>query len=474
MIQRHTLAAALALAALAPALHADKLDKQDKKWLEEEVAAIILPAEAKVFRDLKKDDRPEFQKIFWARRDTDPETAKPENEFKTWYLARKAEADTQFRAGGRLGSVTDCGRVFILLGPADSRKTEQGAPVLGGSRQPEIWTYREKPELPFKFKDSEIQIAFDEQCELPPSARFKEQLDRVAEGKITRPNIDFRFGKDGRLTKLVDLLPKPSPAQALLKTPREDFPLAAQSHFLKVQDGGTALVGIVSGKADGLTVKEAGGKKTARVVVCAQAAGADGRQAAFYEQPTTVELGADGTFAASYRLGLKPGKYTIRAGAIDETTQKGSIAAFESDVPDFNAGEITAASIIIIKDIEENAVNDPAHPWGAYLLGAARLVPLPGHVFAQADSLSFFYQYYDAKVDETSGAANVTGSLKIMSKGRVVAQTQDQPFDKPIGGTIIGPVPLAKYEPGSYVVTLKLKDVAAGKEITRETTFDIK
>ena len=75
---------------------AQKLEKEDKAFLEG-VRPIILPDEEKVFRALKdKADRAEFQKIFWARRDPDLET--PQNEYQIEYLAAKAEADRDVRA----------------------------------------------------------------------------------------------------------------------------------------------------------------------------------------------------------------------------------------------------------------------------------------------------------------------------------------------------------------------------------------
>jgi len=81
MSLRPTLALALAVLSLAPAAaRADKLDKEDKKWLDE-VKPLMLPDEEKTFRDLKdKADRLEFQKIFWARRDPDLDTT--ENEYQ--------------------------------------------------------------------------------------------------------------------------------------------------------------------------------------------------------------------------------------------------------------------------------------------------------------------------------------------------------------------------------------------------------
>lgn len=473
-----SLAAAALLAAPAAA---EKLSKESKKWLEEEVAPIVTPSEAKIFKDLKEADRLEFQKIFWSRRDpSNDNVAKPENEFKTEYLQRKLEADQKFRVAGRLGSQTDCGRVYILLGEPDEKKAGPREEAQLGSRNPESWIYNDKPSL--SIKGGSMKLEFDSQCRLPEGAQFGEQLTRLAESKVLRPNLEYTFGKDGRLKKLVDMLPKPSPAQTLLKEPRQDFVLSADIDYLKTADGGTALVGVVRGVVEGLATQDVGGKKVAKIVVAAQATNEEGRVAANYEQATLAPVGADGSFSASYRLGLKPGKYDVRVAALEEATKKGSAADKTTEVPDFNTGELTVASLIAVREIEESPAqndpthpfNDPAHPFAAFLLGGARLVPYATLTLQRSDTLSIFYQYYDAKLDEATGKASVVASLHIQKADKTVARAPDQPFEAAVGGTVVGPVPLDKYEPGSYLVKLKVTDNKTKKDATRELAFEVK
>ncbi len=495
--QRAVLAASVLLAA-APSAWAEKLGKETKKWLEEDVAPIIAPSEAKLFKDMKEADRAEFQKIFWSRRDPGSDVPKPENDFKADYMRKKAEADQKFKVPGRAGSLTDCGRTYILLGEPDEKKAGDRAEGQLGTRAPETWTYRDKPSMPIRIKDGQMQVAFDEMCHFPEGSRFGDQLARLGEGKIVRPGLDYRFGKDGRLVKLVDLLPKPTQAQLLLKEPRQDFSSGAQVQFLKTSDGGTALVGVIHGKADGLTTvqmkvpgtvdvtaqKQSEGttrvsvkdviQQAVKVTVAAQATDDAGRVAQTYEQATLAPVMSDGTFWASYRLGLKPGKYAVRIVALDELAKKGSVVETTADVPDLNTGELTAASLIAVREIEENVQNDPAHPFSAYLLGSARLVPFEGNVLQRSDALHVFYQYYDAKLDEATGKASVVASVSILKGDKPVARAADNPFDLQVGGTIIGPVPLEKYEPGSYVVKLKLTDNVAKKDVTREFSFEVK
>jgi GWxTD domain-containing protein len=460
----------LAVALVAPAAaRAQKLDKDEKKWLDE-VRPIMLPDEEKTYKNLKeKIDRVEFQKIFWARRDPNLET--PGNEYQEQYTAARNEANTQIRVPGKLGADTDCGRTLILLGKPDDVRKSSGGDT--GARGPETWLYKDRPGQTFTGGKAEMQ--FDADCVGP--AGFNDQLNRVAEGKIAQPNINYRFGPDKHLVKLADQLPKPSPAQALLKTPRQDFPMSTQASFLKVQDGGTALLGLVKGDATGLAVADVGGKKTVKVVVAAQAVNEEGKVAAFSEQPTNAEVDPDGSFLASYRMQLKPGKYKLEAGALDEKNGKGSLATMPVEVPSFSQDELTATVIILrnVEDIPEGTKPDEQQAYASFELGRARLIPYFGQTLTKKDTPAFFYQYYDAQVDPATGKASGMAALSVLKDGKTpVAKAEPQPFESPVGGNVVGPVPLDKYEPGKYVVQIRITDKVANKDRTIEVPFELK
>ena len=188
----------LALVLLQPGLVAgQKLDKDDKKWLDE-VRPIMLADEEKTYKSLKqKADRLEFQKIFWARRDAD--LATPENEFQAEFAKSREEAESKFRASGRPGAMTDCGRTLILLGKPD--EVQEDGMSSPGMLVPQTWTYLDRPGQ--TYQGGKAMVSFDAQCRAPGG--FATQLDRVAAAKILHPNIDYRIGKNGRLVKLADL-----------------------------------------------------------------------------------------------------------------------------------------------------------------------------------------------------------------------------------------------------------------------------
>ena len=288
---------------------AQKLDADDKKFLSD-VHPISLLAEEATYKKLQdKADRLEFQKIFWARRD--PDLATPENEFQQQYLKDRATADESYRLGTIPGSATDCGRTFILLGKPDQVEPRPGrgpAASEGGVRISEVWVYRDRPDR--RILGLKIMIGFDSECRA--DGDFAQQFPRIAATKIVHPNIDYKVDKEGHLAKLADQLPRDTQTRALLRQPRQDFPLAFQPAYLRTASGGTALLGLVEGDADGLAVADGSGARTVEISVGASAQGADGRQAAWAEQTMKVPVATSGRFLASFKMGLEPGKYTLQ------------------------------------------------------------------------------------------------------------------------------------------------------------------
>jgi len=463
------LAVAVAVLSLAPAAaRADKLDKEDKKWLDE-VHPLMLPDEEKTFRDLKdKADRLEFEKIFWARRDPDLDT--PDNEFQAAYNTQRAEVDRLFRVAGQSGSATDCGRVYLLLGKPDDMKQDKQSGDAPSLRPPEVWTYRDRPGQ--TFAGGQVQIAFEKDCQLPQGARLSEQLNKVAESKIARPNLAYKKGPDGHIVKLADQLPKPSPAQALLKTPRQDFPVTTQNAMmLRSPEGATYVAGLV--RATGLP-RDAG-TKTAPVNVVVQALDAQGRTAAQKDRLVNGEFSEDGAVMASYGMTLRPGKYTLNVGVLDPKSGKGSVAVIPVTVPDLSEGELDIMPLVMLQSIQEGgATPDPKDPMSDFVLGTNRLTPSFDNVFAKSGEMSVIGAVYNATKDPTTGKASVTWGFSILKDGKPVAKTEDQVVETDVASPSIGPVPLTNFAPGKYVVQLRVRDNVAKKDFTKDAQFEVK
>ncbi len=463
-MKRLGLAPAL-LALLASNALAD-LDKNAKKWVDE-VRPLILPEEEKSYKGLKNNaDAAEFQKIFWARRDPNLDT--PENEFQAEYLKQVAEVDAKFKVAGRIGSQTDCGRLYILLGAPDAVKREQTAEV--SFRSPETWTYKDRPTM--TFKGGSIDIPIDGTCMLPQGNRFAEQLNRLAEFKVVQTNLSYKFDSKGSLVKLADLLPKPTPVQALLKEPRKDFELIAKPVMeIRSQDGASVFVaGLIQGDASGLTVSDVGGKKMAKVVVSVHSSDKEGRVLKSMDREVTAEV-VDNKFVSGFGMPLRPGEHTMKIGAIDSKSSKGAVAEMTFKTQDYGV-ELTVSPVMVLADIQEGATPAKDDPLFDFTFGATRFVPRYGNVFKKSESVTLLAAIYGAQKDET-GKISVVGGFQIIKEGKTLAKAPDQTYDVEPATPSAGPVPLGGYAPGKYIAQLRLRDNATKKDYVKETEFEI-
>lgn len=113
-----------------------KMSRTYWKWLNEDVRWIITPQEQADFQTLSTDQqRDDFIRAFWVRRDPTPGT--PENEFKEEHYKRLAFANQHFAANVP-GWRTDRGRIYILYGPPDfieeHRPHFAGANLVNGNK----------------------------------------------------------------------------------------------------------------------------------------------------------------------------------------------------------------------------------------------------------------------------------------------------------------------------------------------------
>jgi GWxTD domain-containing protein len=472
------------LLVLLPApVRAQKLDDEDKDFLND-VRPIILLAEKSTYEKLKdKADRLEFQKIFWARRDPNPAT--PENDFQQQYLKDRAFVDEGYRLATIPGSATDCGRTFILLGKPDLVQPRPGGAAVaseGGQRIPEVWIYNDRPDR--RVQGGKVMIAFDSNCRA--DGDFAQQFPRMAARRIVHPEIDYKLDKDGHIVKLADQLPRETPTRALLRQPRQDFPLAFQPAYLKMASGGTVLLGLVEGDAAGLAAAAAAGARTVEVSVGASAQSTGGQQAGATEQTAKVTVAANGRFLASFKMGLKPGTYTLRTAALVLEGNKGSVVTTPIEVPDFSQVTVAAdgstkprltGTVLVLKDVKEVAPGAPvdaADPFAAFQLNTTRLVPVLASALHKSDAVTFFFQLYDLQLDPATGKANGSVRLKLAKEGGApLHSSSETPVQTAVFSTGVGPIPLAGFQPGRYVVLVEATDKIGQQTTTAQASFEI-
>ena len=465
-----SLSFALAIALVASSLLAgDKLSKDNKEWLEL-VGPLILPEEERIYRDLEKADRKAFEEIFWARRDPDPKNVSANNSFKTDYLAVRKAADERYRVPGSKGGETDCGRTFVLLGePEHVQRGQFGADA--GARQPETWTYRGE-----MFKSGEIEIDFDETCSVPGGARWAAQLTRLAETQITRPQIGYHKNDEGRLVKLADQLPKPSPALTLLEMPRQDFALEAEPKLsMRSQDGSaTYVAGLVRGDAAGFETLEREGRRVVDLTLAIEAIDAEGRSAMIGAKQLHAPVGDDGKFTASYGVTLRPGRYTLKVGALNPMNHAGSVVELPIEPRDFGGDELMVSDILIFSEMKQRPPTSEKDPLAAFLLGTSQLVPRFGDTYREAEAIQVIAMVYGAPADEASGQPSVGATYTILKDGKAIMRSAETEYTTPDCVPAVGPIPLSGFEPGEYSVELSLEDKVSDRLYKRQATFSVK
>ena len=452
------------------------------------VRLLLLPEEESVLGGLRDEtDRREFQRIFWARRDPDPTT--PANELREAWEKAVARADELFAGPRARGSQTGCGQVFLLLG--DPREvTGRDVEVYGahphgegtahdpgettyrmvkeGSRRPETWIYRNRPGVALLFPGGELRIAMDEACRFAEGGLVLDELRRVARARVVRPEIVHRVGPDGHLMRLEAVAP--AGARALLAAPRTDFPLAAEAKVvLRGPKGGAWVAGLVR-----LAPAAPAAGTPLRLSLVVQAAGANGGAAASTAREVLVAPESDGSLVASWGLSLNPGRYRVTAAGLLPDTALGSVGTLEIDVPDFSGKALAASPLVLYPDEPEAERSaDPRDPYAAMVLGPQRLRPRFGNVFAPTDALMVVATLYGARVDPGTGQAGLRSRYSILKDGKTVARGGEDAFTTPDAVASVGPIALATYAPGAYVVRLDVTDAVASQTLRQEVPFEI-
>jgi GWxTD domain-containing protein len=108
-------------------------------WHETAVRFLLSDDERKRFRGLPDDDaRRDFVNRFWERLDPKPDTS--QNEYKLEFYRRVQYADANFSTEITKGSLTDRGKVFLILGPPSyvgKAALDQSADMMGYLRTTE-------------------------------------------------------------------------------------------------------------------------------------------------------------------------------------------------------------------------------------------------------------------------------------------------------------------------------------------------
>lgn len=140
------------------------LQKNIDSWTTGPVSLIMTTEEKNVWKKLKTpEDKMQFIKIFWARRD--PILRTRENEFKEEFYTRVDYANQNFAEGSVPGWKSARGQVYIIFGPP-SRISPQSGP--GSSKIAYLWVYDQRLPKPLPSNEALLFVFRDFKYVLNP------------------------------------------------------------------------------------------------------------------------------------------------------------------------------------------------------------------------------------------------------------------------------------------------------------------
>ncbi len=447
------LSAGLILSAAMLPVSAAGLDRFRDWNKSPEFLFLATDAEQKEWKKITTDEQADkFVQLFWAKRDPDLKT--PINEYKLGFDQRVKEADQLFSVPRLRGALTERGKAYVLIGVP---KTLQRSP--GTKPQPLSAPGSANippPNDPGTSIGESIVTFVYEAAQLPEWAKVKSLTAEF----VVEQSGDFVAGRSSGEVKRLEvnaraaLLKNPDLKEAPhFRTPAEleaerQAALAAEAEAAK----GPALTPAIRASLEGVTedsallaaVPLAGGdtedtRIQAQVFLPASVAeppagsrlaflvrGADGKDAARYEEAMPLEPAPGGGRYASRWFSVPPGDYTIAAGVFDPSGKPLGVAKKPVTVAaiptDFAASPlvIAAAYLQIPKPKPEDAYTFAGH---RFIAKGGRLDP--------TDGLSFVFRVYNPAVDPATKSISLSRTVKLKPKGQP-SMDLPQPEDPPV------------------------------------------
>lgn len=455
-----------------------------------------------------------FVDLFWARRDPTPAT--PVNEAKQQFEAAVEYADKNFTAGRVKGSMSDRGRVLILIGAPTSVRgggqpksnIQQGAlqnTQTGEMREygapTQTWIYeRERVPSFAKIKGS-LEIPFVDQNSTntwklgsSPQMSVTDLLKTAVTARIVSPTLTAapKFDAPKQIAQATVPAPQVTPATVTttttlttFKTPSyqtaiDEFRAAKTNPFKGlslsygefVTSSGEYYVPIqlfVPGSA-----ALPADKPLTFFGVVEDAAG---KIVAVYEEPATLTA-SKSDFFFDKTLVLPSGKYkaTFGLAADGKPVTMSSMPMELSSIDKSVAG--TSKLILSNNVFPLTSAQLPTDP---FAFGGIKVVPKGDRTFTKADELWYFLEVRNPGVE--NGQTNMTLKLDIegttkagkkIKRGSPLGPAPAQELKGVTGHWGIGSaIPLTSFEPGDYTLKLTVNDTVSKKTWSFSEPFKV-
>lgn len=471
------------------------------EWAEKDVGPIITPEELRAWKLLKNDEEREaFILIFWRNRDTDPDTE--ENEYREAYYERMRYANEHF-SSGKPGYLTDRGRIYLVYGKPDEIESHpSGGSYQGPTAQSsadatypfEIWFYRHLPNVGNGLELEFVDRTGSGEFRLANSPDEKNVLINVPGHQSQAMNINagYQRAQDNPIEIMVRNanLFRPPPVNyggptgivSDSGTVDNNDQIGVEVHtdlFRQSDRTSIAAITVQTSNSD-LHFQPSGGAQSAQLNIWGTVTAADQRRVAQFQDSvtttaTTAELVDIKGRRSAYQkvISLPPGKYKVDVFVRDLNSTAVGHKVISLSVPKFDGPQVALSSIVLASRLETLG----ARPQGTmFTIGDKKVMPNISGEFRRGQDLGIYAQVYNAGVDETTLRPSVEVSYAILKNGaEVYRQAEDWTGMSETGQrmTLARIFPTAALTPGTYQLTINLKDKVTGSTLTRTADFSV-
>jgi GWxTD domain-containing protein len=472
-------------------------------WAAGPAGYLMTKEEKAEWKTISNDDRARaFIDLFWARRDPTPDT--PRNEFHERFDAMVALADKQFSSAHALGSMSDPGRVLILLGPPYQVATKASSPAPGifpggtpgtaptdpdGSlsvprpiAEPvrQVWTYAHdrkpkfvaRPDFVLVFTDegqNEWQLAHTERAN--PDAILAQAVQAI----IVSPNLTKPPFPSETLTGNVSAF-----ANAALKTSYDAF---RSSEKPSVGPASLTWGEFVTPEGDPfvasqLYVPAGSGISAGQDVTFFSVIESDaGDIVEVHEESTKmIAVGKDSYVDASVHL--QPGHYKATFGIASNSTIL-SATRTELQVEPLDPAKSAVSPLLLSTTI--TPLETTWHADDPFTFGGLKVVPKGDAVFPANGNLWYFVEMrnpgltdqknpaVDVQVEISGTTAKGPARMRFPMSPAEIARLKGTKERYAIGLAI----PLENFKPGEYTMKVHLVDTVLSRTYDLEKPFKI-
>ncbi|HKO54596.1 MAG TPA: GWxTD domain-containing protein [Thermoanaerobaculia bacterium] len=483
---------------------------------------IMTKDEAKQWKTIRDDAAAQaFIDLFWAKRDPSPGT--PINEFRDEFDARVKYADDHFAHGHTVGSMSDRGRVLIVMGsPSRIQRTgteptktiqQPDRPITGGTVPGEdaqsttiqgyspkmVWFFDQgKTKAPITTPT--VEVAFIDQygssdwkLERTPRTDYISLFENVNKAMMAQP----------------DLKSVPVPAVAVASAPTvavaTTAAAAAPSIGAYKTDALRAAVDEMrAGKAAnwGKNVyvtygefitpagdyfvpvqlyvpKMAGLSADSNLTFFGQVEDAQGTPVAIYEEPAKLLASKDDYYFAK-SLTLQPGTYKGTFG-LAQDGKPVSLVSTNLTLSGLDKSAEGVSKLLLSNNIYP--MTEAQKPTDPFAFGGLKVVPKSDNTFKPADELWYFYEVRNPGLDPTANAPKLQAKITVSGKradGKEVKMQNplsevDVQEAKGVAGHYIAgaSLPLASFKPGDYSMKIHVVDTVTKQSYDIEAPFKV-